>query len=262
MKKLGLYLLSYKRPVFFKEALDSLLKQDYDDYEIIVSENSPDESVISVLNDYLPHPKIKVIRRTPSLASLDHFNTIIRNCSDYKYVMLFHDDDILLPAAAKDITSKLDQNPDAVAVACNAFIIKNTTVTELLLCPRMKQDYTISSQIQLMRRYFLRRLDHPPFPSYVYRTHFIKSLTLETKDGGKYSDAAFLIKLIQSGKFIWLHQPLMHYRIHQSNDSAQHSLGDITKLCWFCIKTQPVAIPILFFYFGKQVIKKSLTIFR
>lgn len=262
MKKLGLYLLSYKRPDLFKEALDSLLQQNYDDFEIIVSENSPDESVTSVLNNYLPHPKIKVTRRAPSLASLEHFNTIIHEASNYEYVMFFHDDDILLPNAAKALTAALDQNSDSVGAACNAFITKDTTSTELLLCPRMKEDLTISTQAQLMRRHFFRRLDHPPFPSYIYRAKFIKGLTLETKDGGKYSDVAFLIKLIERGKFIWLHQPLMYYRIHQSNDSAQHSLGDIAKLCWFCIKTQPIAIPILFFYFGRQVVKKTLTIIR
>jgi glycosyltransferase involved in cell wall biosynthesis len=256
--KLGVYLLSYRRPAYIQEALNSLLLQDYSSLEIIISENSPDNSVTAILAEFTKNPKVKLIKRNPSLTSLAHFNTIISECTRYQYAMFFHDDDLLLANAISQMMKKIEADSNATAVACNAFIIKNTEKTKLVLSPGIKSDLIIKNQWQLILRSIFRKFGTAPFPSYIYRTEFLNQLNLDLNDGGKYSDTSFLVKLVARGPLLWLAQPLMFYRQHSQNDSADLNLKDIQKLCWFFIRTSPTTLPAVTYYFLKQTFKKFI----
>jgi glycosyltransferase involved in cell wall biosynthesis len=257
-KKLVVYLLSYKRPEFIHEAIISILEQDYTNFELIISENSPDDSVIKQLSKYLSDNRVKILKRTPSQPSLEHFNTILAEALKYEYVMLFHDDDLLTPQALSKMMLALESHDSSVAVACNAKIIKNTDHTNFLLSPYIKSNLEIKSQSQLINRYIFKKLSHPAFPSYIYRSKYLIDLKLNPQDGGKYSDVSFLVKLIKKGSFFWIAEPLMKYRQHSSNDSVQIDLNAIFSLCLFFIKTSPKLLLNIIFYFSKQLAKKII----
>lgn len=255
-KTLGVFLLSYKRPDFVQESIKSILAQDFNDFDLIVSENTPDDSVIKQLKQYLSDQRLQLIKRTPSLPSLEHFNLILSETLKYEYVMLFHDDDILMPHALTKMLQALEKNQFATAAACNALIIKNSDHTDILLSPNIKTNIEIKTQSELINRYIIKKLSHTPFPAYLYRTKFLKNLQLNPADGGKYSDVSFLIKLIKHGPFIWLSEPLMKYRQHSSNDSVHINMDDILSLSLFFFKTSPKMFFKIVFYYLKQLVKK------
>jgi len=223
-KKLGVFLLSYKRPDYVQEAINSILTQDYDDFELIISENTSDDTVEKQLHEYLADSRVQLIRRTPSLASLELFNRILAEAGKYEYVMLFHDDDSLVPQALSKMMQTLESNAQAAAVACNASIIKNSEPTNNLLSPNIKTNIEIKDQPQLINRYIFKNLSH--------------------------------IKLIKNGPFLWLAEPLMKYRQHSSNDSINLNMRDIFSLSLYFFKTSPSMILKIIFYFSKQLIKK------
>lgn len=255
-KTIGIFLLSYNRPVFIQEAIHSILAQDYNDFELIISENTPDDSVVKCIHPYLTDPRVRLIKRTPSLTSLEHFNAILKECNKYNYVMLFHDDDILIPTALSKMMQKLESCPTLTAAAANALIIKNTEPTNRLLSPNITKDVKIRSQSELINRYILKSLGHPPFSAYIYRAKFLKNIELDTAHGGKYSDVSFLIKLIKNGPFIWIAEPLINYRQHSNNDSVQINMSDIFSLSLFFLKTSPKMVFKIGFYYFKQLGKK------
>lgn len=257
-KKLVVYLLSYNRPEFIRETVESFLQQQDLEFDLVISENSPNHSIIqSVLEPYLSRDySIRLFPRTPSLPALEHFNAILNEVRNYEYAMLFHDDDVLKSDyALSKMVAQLEESPDATAISCNAYILKDTLKTNLLLSPSIRRNLRINTQTQLINRYLFRFLSHPPFPAYIYRTSFLDDCYLNTADGGKYSDLSFLSKLIKKGPFIWLAEPLLYYRQHNHNDSAHLSLREITSLCLFLAKTCPWTAPQIFFYFCKQVFK-------
>jgi glycosyltransferase involved in cell wall biosynthesis len=257
-KKLGIFLLSYKRPEFIFEAITSILSQDYSDFELIISENSPDDIVWQQLQKYRTDVRVRLVKRTPSLQSLEHFNKILFECSEYEYAMLFHDDDVLMPGAFTEMIGILEKYPYASCVSCNALIVENINHTDKLISLTIKGMKMIERPSQLVRSYMLRRRSHTPFPSYIYRTKFLSGLSLNYNDGGKYSDATFLMSLLHRGPFIWLGQPFLKYRLHGGNDSAALSLSDIMKLCRTFFKAAPASLPLIIFYFFKQLVKKLL----
>lgn len=256
MKKLGVYLLSYKRPQFIHEAIQSILAQTYVDFDLLISENSPDDQVWNEIQVYANDSRVQLIKRTPSLPSLQHFNTLLNECQRYEYVMLFHDDDTLKPEALKKMMLEIEKYPQASAISCNAFITNNLQQTENYFNPYLTKKAVIASSKVLINRYIFKRLSHTPFPSYIYRTEYLKQLSLSPQDGGKYSDTALLIKIVKQGQFIWLAEPLMYYRQHSSNDSVHLNLKDIFSLGLFFLKSAPSMIFQIIFFIIKQIGKK------
>lgn len=255
-KKLVIYLLSYNRPEYIGEAIDSILSQNYGDFELIISENSSNDKVMRLLENHPQYQNLKVIKRSPSLASLEHFNTVLKEVQSYQYAMLFHDDDILMPEALTNMMYQLKLNPSCIAVACNAFIMKKLVKTRSILSPHIKENLVIHSQSQLIKRYVFKHLSHTVFPSYIYKTSAIGDSQLDPKDGGKHSDVSFLLKLVKKGPFFWVAKPYMYTRLHGENDSAVIDLGHIAKLSLFFLKTSPHLVAYITFYFAKTAAKK------
>lgn len=261
-KKLAIYILSYNRPEYIIGAIDSIISQNYASYEIIVSENSPNDSVLKLLQNKPEYQNLTIIKRTPSLPSLEHFNTILMEAKKYEYVMLFHDDDILMPNAISKMMHTLEATIELAAVGCNAYVIKDTVHTKKVFAPQITQNISITSQSQLIKRYLFRHLSHVPFPSYIYRTSKLKNCFLDPKDGGKHSDTSYLIKLVKAGSITWLAEPLMKYRMHASNDSAVVSIKDVYSICKFYVKTSPELTIYASIYFFKSVSKRLRQILK
>lgn len=256
-KKLGVFLLSYKRPEYIGASVSSILNQQNVEFDFIISENSPDNSVTDILPAIISN-SVKVIKRNPSLSSLNHFNTLLKECQSYEYAMLFHDDDILKPNTLSKMLTAIESNQELSSVSCNAHIIEGSNFTQKILSPNIQNNLLLNGPSLLILRYIFRSLSHTPFPSYIYRTSFLKDLSLNELDGGKYSDVSFLVKLIKRGPFLWLAEPLMDYRRHSSNDSAKTDLKDIRKLSFYFLKTSPLLFMPIFYYYFKQVLKSVL----
>lgn len=260
--KLIVYLLSYKRPDYIIESIDSILAQDYDSFDVIVSENSPDDSMVKFLQSQPQYKNLNIVKRSPNFPSLPHINHLLNECKKYEYAMLFHDDDALLPQALTKMMKQITANPDLAAVACNALVVRNRTLTDNLFIPNLKKDLLINSQSQMIKRYLFRSLCHAPFPAYIYRTAKLGDNILDSKDGGKHSDTSFLVKLLKNGNILWLAEPLMKYRYHATNDSALVNLQEVFSLCWFYARTCPQLTPFALMYLAKSSLKRFLQILK
>lgn len=257
---LGVFLLSYRRPEYVIQALDSILEQDCENLTLIISENSPDDEVHSLISSHLklisnPHlHRIQIIKRNPSLPSLEHFNQILHEAKKFSLVMLFHDDDVLLPGALKKMKGQLEKNPELAAVSCNAYILNQNEKTEKLFNPNLKVDLKLSQSRDLILHYLRPQLSHTPFPAYIYRSSHLQH-KLDTKDGGKHSDVSFLVKTIEHGSFLWLAEPLLCYRRHHLNDSKTVNLTDTLKISLFYLKKCPELALWVMVFILKSVLK-------
>lgn len=261
-KKLIIYILSYKRPNYIVEAIDSILAQDYDSFDVAVSENSPDDSMVKFLQSQPRYKNLNIIKRSPSFPSLPHINHLLSESKKYEYAMLFHDDDALLPQAVSKMMKAITANPNLAAVASNALVIRDTTLTDNLFIPNLNKDLLIKNQAQMIKRYLFRSLCHAPFPSYIYRTSKLGHNILDSNDGGKHSDTSFLVKLLKNGNILWLAEPLIKYRYHATNDSAIVNLKEVFSLCWFYAKTCPELTLFAVMYFAKSTLKRFLQILK
>ena len=91
MSKVSICIPAYNQPRFIKRLLDSILTQTYNNYEIIITDDSNDNSVSEIVQSY-KDIRIKYYKNMLPLGSPLNWNEAI-NKSDGDYFKIMHHDD-------------------------------------------------------------------------------------------------------------------------------------------------------------------------
>ncbi|MDC7689665.1 glycosyltransferase [Vogesella indigofera] len=232
-KEIEIHVLSCNRPEYITLTIDSVLRQSFSSFDLYISDNSSTNDVENLIK--ISYPNVKYVRRAPQLEALEHFKTILQSI-EAEYFVLFHDDDIMMSDYVETMRKLIIDHPDCAAVACNAKIIRNNTKTEVDFFHSNHALLQIKNPEELFLLYCSLTTSVAPFPGYIYRTSKVKDLFLDPKEGGKYSDVSYLMKVAERGPIIWTKQALMHYRIHSGNDSSSINIGQQLRLLRFVFK--------------------------
>ena len=221
-------MLTYNRPQYAKLALDSLINQGGNNYEIYISDNSTDSQFQDIYIQYYRYrPNIRYVFRHSNFTAIQHFNILVEESINFDFVMFFHYDDILSPDYLSEIlNSNFLSDENVVAIGINAFQMLGDVKTKKPII-YTKSNITIDSKLKLVNHYFnLEFSGSAPFPGYLYRVKSLLNVKLDKENGGKYSDLSFLLKLLEYGRIQWLCKPLMFYRLHNNNDSNSFAKKD------------------------------------
>ena len=234
------FILSRNRPELLRQALRSILKQDYQNLQIILSDNSTNDSVEKLIQNEFGSERIEYRKRNPPVTVFDHFQICQAEVSA-DYAMFFHDDDVLLPTAISYAVDALQSNTALSAVGMNAYVIDTHGKRTLLFNKKIKEDIILCSPEQIAMKYLAYPMSIVPFPGYLYRSHALKKSQFQYSNGRKHTDVSFLVQVAKHGSILWLSEPLMEYRIHGTNDSAQYDILAIFSLCRFLNREKTVS---------------------
>jgi glycosyltransferase involved in cell wall biosynthesis len=223
---LQLFILCCNRPDFARQAIRSAVDQTCHRFQIVISDNSTDTSVESLVRSEFP--RLDYRRRERHLRVLEHLNQCVSEASA-DYVCLFHDDDVLAPRFVERVLDWVAKYPKAAAVGVNAWLAEEGKPPELSF-KALGKAHTIEGAKQLAARYYSRhQLGIAPFPGYIYSVARIADLRFD-ESAGKYSDVAWLLRVAGRGEIVWIAEPLMTYRLHSGNDGRRESIADRLKL--------------------------------
>ena len=90
----------YNGELFIEQALDSLLAQSFQDWELIIVDDGSTDSTPFILNRYAVDPRIRVIRQN-NAGEAGARNTGLDNMKG-EYMAFLDADDIYLPSALSD----------------------------------------------------------------------------------------------------------------------------------------------------------------
>jgi glycosyltransferase involved in cell wall biosynthesis len=117
-------LVSIGMPVYngektIQQALDSLLAQDFEDFELIISDNASTDSTGNICQLYAARDiRIRYCRNEKNIGPTANFNRLI-HIARGKYFMWAADDDLWESSFVSCMVDALDSNPDAVLSFCN-----------------------------------------------------------------------------------------------------------------------------------------------
>ena len=101
---------------FLARALDSLLAQDFTDFEVVVCDNASTDATPEILRRYARHdPRIRAVRNARDIGQIENFNLALER-SRGELVRWMGADDWLEPSYASRCVAALDARPDAVGV--------------------------------------------------------------------------------------------------------------------------------------------------
>ncbi|MBD2774457.1 glycosyltransferase family 2 protein [Iningainema tapete] len=125
---------TYNRVEYLKEALNSAVKQTYQNIEIIVSDNCSTDNTQAVVESF-PDSRIRYWRQPTNLGMFANQMYAFK-AGRGKYVASLHDDDMWKEDFLEKLVPLIDANPNLILAFCDQYIIDgksniNHTATEI-----------------------------------------------------------------------------------------------------------------------------------
>lgn len=83
---------TYKNVDYLKRLLNSIIIQTFKDYEIVITDNSPDDAVEQLLKEYASELQIRYYKNEPPTNMGENFNRVLQK-ADGEWIKIMHDDD-------------------------------------------------------------------------------------------------------------------------------------------------------------------------
>jgi glycosyltransferase involved in cell wall biosynthesis len=212
MPKVSVIMPVYNGERFIEQAIDSLLEQSFQDWELVVIDDGSTDTTPQILHQY-PDERIKVIRQKNS-GEAGARNTGLKHING-EYMAFLDADDLYLPNALEDLSSFLDQNPRYGVVFSDGYIFDHQDrplmrLTEVrpgiytgnILDPLVMSPSVISVPVCTMTRVsHIRKYD----------LHFDETNNLIGTDWD------FWIRLAVHVEFGYLDKVTCKYRVHTTN---------------------------------------------
>jgi hypothetical protein len=144
---------------FLRACIDSVLAQDYDDFELVISDNANTDETPAVLSDYRSHPRVRLVRLDEAVPVTDNWNVAYRN-SLGDYILMMGDDDFLLPGYFRRMDLLLERysSPDCIVYNGYSFVAPRSIADDarsfyspqhFAFGPGFDQERPLSAQEQL-----------------------------------------------------------------------------------------------------------------
>lgn len=195
---------AYKNTNYLKRLLDSIAEQTFTDYEVVVTDDSPDDTVKDFLQHYDKIKSIKHFKNSPALGTPENWNEGIRRARG-TWIKLMHDDDWFTHANALQVFyNTAQQNP-----YCKFFFSGFQNVTQE------------TGEVEVVKCSFLDLLILKHSPLNLFKKVYIgnPSCTFIRRDVGLFYDKDFkfvvdfeyYIRLIQRfGKYRYIDNVLLN----------------------------------------------------
>jgi glycosyltransferase involved in cell wall biosynthesis len=139
----------YNRLEYLSQAIDSVLNQTYNNWELIIADDASDVATQEFLNRYDRVSNIKVYSNPQNLGLFSNLNQGIRR-SQGKYILLLCTDDFLLPECLQTSLSLLEAHQDS-GLVLSAFRSVDAEGRELPSGAIYYYDRFLSKPLQLLK---------------------------------------------------------------------------------------------------------------
>jgi glycosyltransferase involved in cell wall biosynthesis len=108
----------YNGEKYIMRALDSLIAQDYEKFEIIISDNASTDQTPKILKEYASKcPHIRIYTQPENVGAQPNFTKVLKLARG-KYFMWAAVDDYWLPSFLPTLVSELNNHPDSGVAMC------------------------------------------------------------------------------------------------------------------------------------------------
>ncbi|MEZ5412176.1 MAG: glycosyltransferase [Acidimicrobiales bacterium] len=112
---------TYQREKMLAEALDSALAQTYEDFEILVGDNSENDGTEKLVASYTD-PRIRYHRNRPGLGAMGNWLDLVRR-ADTPLIATLHDDDLWEPGYLAAVVPPMLDDPDTAMTFVDFWVI-------------------------------------------------------------------------------------------------------------------------------------------
>lgn len=217
---LSVYILTYNRAKYLENAIESVLNQTYENYDLYILDNCSTDETPKVINKF-SDSRLHYIRHEKNIGGIGNIQFAINHCTT-NFMIIFHDDDIMDCNLLKKEMEILLTHDNIAAVSCNAIYMNEIGVKSH---QKMFSDNNIKfyTSGDLFKNY-LTQNKWLCFPSIMYRHDFLKSNDINfQEEAGPCGDVILYCDIERCGGTICeIPDALMYYRQHTNQDSSSN----------------------------------------
>lgn len=218
--KLSILIPVYNGMPYIKEAVHSVLEQDFDDFELIFSDNNSNDGTweyVTSLNDY----RIRCFRNAFNMGMVGNWNKALEYANG-DYIKILPADDYILPGCLKKQVKILNEYSDVVLV-CGAKRVIDSNGKHLFTKRFLKSDTIMDGKQAIDKVIRSGSNAIGEGGSVMFRKKFL-ALTGGFEDDIFYAeDIQLWFKLLLHGKLYVMHDEVAAFRISGISLSVQRS---------------------------------------
>ncbi len=115
MPKVSILMPTYNQAQYITEALESAVKQTYDDFELLVLDNVSTDNTEEIVRAYLDDKRIIYRKNETNIGGVNNFNKAVEMATG-EYIKFLFSDDLLIPTALAEFVKVLDENENVSLV--------------------------------------------------------------------------------------------------------------------------------------------------
>jgi len=214
---------TYRRVALLEHAIRSAAAQTYSPVQILVGDDSPDDATMQLverLKSELSVP-ITYLHNVPPLGQGKNVNALFQAVKS-EYLVLLHDDDVLLPNAVTRMIETFKAHPNLTAVWGDQYVI-DMEGTRLMEASKRLNDtyYRTPDRAGLQIRGVPGLLRMFPNDGYMVRTSAAQSTGYRSREeASRHVDSDFGIRLTCDHQgFYYINEYLCEYRLTDEAES-------------------------------------------
>jgi glycosyltransferase involved in cell wall biosynthesis len=205
---ISICIAAYNRTSFLKRLLDSIQRQTFKNFEVIVTDDSPGTEVDELCKQFKNNFKLFYKKNIPALGTPANWNEAIKHANG-EWIKLMHDDDWFANENCLELFAKATAENNKFIFSAYHNVFENSGSTEQKLFPSHWRPRIIKNPVALLNTNVIG----PPSVTLIHR-----SITEQYDTNMKWRvDIDFYIRLLKNEKtFSYINTPLINVGISDS----------------------------------------------
>ena len=210
--KVSLLVPNYNYARYLPETFASIRAQDFQDYEVVISDNCSTDDSVSIIREFMGQdPRVRFQAQPSNLGMVANWNWCLQNARGEYVKYLLADDTMCSPECLGKMVALIERHPQAVLVASARNIINSCSQTTAVWNDLIHPGLIPGKK--LIAKCLLRDANLIGEPSVVmFRRH--AAARGFNPAYNQLSDLEMWFHLLESGDAVYTPEPLNAFRIH------------------------------------------------
>lgn len=217
--ELEVFVLTYNRAQLLLQTLTSLCNQTARGFRIVVLDNGSTDNTPEIVKSF-ESCGVKLCRCEQNLGHKGNYDRA-KELASRKWVMVFHDDDLLHPKYIEVAMNLISEYQDIVLIGS---AVSFEEKPENDFWPDLSNEAIYCERASDFAALLYRGFPYH-FASTIYRADLFKSIPMAWAIYGKIVDRPFLFDIAKHGTVLILKEPYVKYRLHPGQDSTDINSG-------------------------------------
>ena len=221
MKKVSVIMPNYNHAPYLKERVDSILAQDYPDFEVVLLDDASTDNSADILKEYIHHPKVKklIVNEKNTGNSFVQWQRGLKEATG-EYVWIAESDDVAEPTLLSRLMAEIEKENAVLAFCHSLWIDAEGAPIARRRDPKWKKDFSMNGET-FVRRYLLGYSAICNASAVVFKREAAEQVDMyQVQQFNASGDRLFWIQMALQGRVAYVANSLNRFRQHTNKVSG------------------------------------------